>query len=189
VESEGKKNQNRAVFAVVIIVLAAVLFGWWLGHRNSQKDVSSNSTLPPSSVSTSSSSVKSLVSYTLPDGWSEASCPASSNTVYIAPNGTSANCNANPSTPVKVAVDSQNITDCQQVKPTGTQGIKKHTCVSVYIGGHKTIKSFTDANGTSTADYFINTGKGVVKVEYVYSGSNDFQNEFDQLANSVHVKT
>jgi hypothetical protein len=86
-------------------------------------------------------------------------------------------------------VDSQNTTDCAQLKPTSTQGVRKHTCISLYISGHKSLKSFTDANGTSAADYFINTGKGVVKVDYAYTSSNDYQAGFDQLATSVKVKS
>ena len=38
------------------------------------------------------------------------------------------------------------------------------------------------------SDYYINTGKGVVAIEYTYTSANDFQAGFDQLATSVKVK-
>jgi hypothetical protein len=179
--SEVRRVHYGSAITVIVLVLAAILFGWWIGHHNSQKTANNYGSNTSTTNNAQSSSVKSLVSYTLPDGWQETACSSSSDTVYIESGSSTAGCSA----PVKILVDAQNTTDCQQLKPASTEGVKKHTCSSLYINGKKSLKSLTDINGNSTADYFVNTGKGVVKAEYTYSSNNGLQAGFDQLAMSI----
>jgi hypothetical protein len=184
--SETRKVHYASVMAAIIVIAGAVLVGWWIGHHNSKNDAPSSSGSQQNTTNTTTnSSINSLVSYTLPAGWSEASCPSAAGIIYIALNGTSSGCSA----PVKIYMDSKNSTDCQQLKPSSTEGVKKHTCSSLYIDGHKSLKALTDINNTSTADYFVNTGKGIVAVEYTYTNANDSQAGFDQLASSIKVKS
>jgi type II secretory pathway pseudopilin PulG len=185
--NEGGKILRPKPLILVVALIAAVGLGWWTGSSNKQKPADNKQTQANSS-SAPTSSVKSLVGYTLPDAWQEASCP-SSDAVYIIPNGSGGvNCSSNPSAPIKISVDSQNITDCNQLKDV--QDVKKHTCLSLYINGHKSLKSLTEStNGAAVSDYYVNTGKGVVKVEYTYNSTNEFQNGFDQLAKSIKVKS
>jgi hypothetical protein len=192
--AENKSYRNILVFGAVVLMLVVVV-GIWLIARPNKSSIN-NPALTSSSSSTSGTDVKSLVSYTLPDAWTENSCPSSSNTVYVSPNGTSLDCSANPSAPVKVYVDPQNTTDCQQLNPANTQGIKKHVCISLYIGGHKSLKASTTYSSgssyntdTTISDYYINTGKGVVAIEYTYTSANNYQVGFDQLAMSVKVNS
>jgi hypothetical protein len=109
------------------------------------------------------------------------------------PNNASLNCSANPSSPIKIYVDRQYITDCQQLN--SPQDVRKHVCISLYIDGHKSLKASTEYPKSSTyktdttiSDYYIDTGKGVVKVEYTYTSNNDYQIGYDQLAMSLKVK-
>lgn len=187
---------NKIVLLIAILVLAAGLLGWWLGHTNTTTSQTSNSNQPTTVNNANSAGVKSLVSYVLPDGWKEASCPAVAEAVYIVPNGSPGlDCNANPSSPVKISVDPGNNTDCNQLQ--NVQDVKKHVCISLYINGHKTLKSSTEylssssyGKDTTINAYYIDTGKGVIEVQYIYnSADNQFQAGFDQLVNSINVKT
>lgn len=178
---------------VITLIVAGVLVSWLVGRSNNQASTTSRSQASSNAAGTD---VKSLVSYTLPDAWTENVCSSSSGTLYIIPNTTSLDCNANPSAPIKVFVDPQNTTDCQQLKPENVTGIKKHVCISLYISGHKSLKASTTYSSgssyktdTTISDYYINTGKGVVAIEYTYTSANDFQAGFDQLATSAKVKS
>ena len=192
-------KRTKIIILVVVLVIAAGLVGWLIGHSNNStnNNQTSTSTGTASNSSAGGGNVKSLVSYTLPDGWSEGTCSSSSSTFYINPNGTSLDCSANPSAPIKIYVNSQNTTDCQQLKPTTTTGIKKHVCISLYIDGHKSLKASTEyAGGTSSyktdttiSEYYVNTGNGVVAFEYTYTSVNGYQAGFDQLATSTKVKS
>ncbi len=189
-------NKTLVALLIVALVLGAGFLGWNLGHSNSPSISQPNNTNQPSTVDNANTAgVKSLVSYILPDGWKEASCPAVAGAVYIVPNGSSGlDCNANPSSPVKISVDPGNSTDCNQLQ--NVQNVKKHICISLYINGHKSLKSSTEylpsssyGQATTINAYYVNTGKGVIELEYVYSADGQFQAGFDQLANSINIKT
>ncbi len=187
---------------IIALIVVAGLVGWLLGRSDDPKPTtnqtpsSQNTSQPPSSAgSNSSSDVKSLVSYTLPDGWKEATCPNATGAVFVIPSGASGvNCDANPSSPVKISVDPANNTDCNQLQ--NVQNVSKHVCVSEFINGKKSLKAETAYNKDSSYKketainaYYINTGKGVVKVEYIHDpSSNDYQAGFEQLAKSIQVK-
>lgn len=179
-------KRNPIIVAIIVLglIIIAALVGWGLGHKNNPGVVNG----PPPSTTGAGTEVSSLVSYTLPDGWTENTCADAAHKVFVIPQGTSLNCAGNPSAPIALYVDSRNTTDCQQL--ADVQNVRKHTCSSLYIDGHKSLKALTeDSAGTTTSDYYINTGKGVVAVEYVYTSSNGYQTGFDQLATSVKVKS
>lgn len=185
----------KALFAVLIIIVIAGFVGWRIGHSGSATKGSNNSQPSPSANTPQASSgdLKSLISYQLPDGWKEASCPSAADVIYIAPTGTDVDCNTNPSSPVKISIDQQNSKDCNDLQ--NVQNVKKHICISLYIDGHKTLKATTEYLASSTYQkdttvnsYYLDTGKKVVKLEYRFDNGNEYQADFDQLANSVHVK-
>ncbi len=189
-----KTRSKITLLVLLAVIVIAGFVGWRLG-RSSNSTNTNNGSPSSSAGNTSGVSVKSLIGYTLPDAWKEDTCSNSSNVIYIIPDGSSLNCSANPSAPIKIYVDSQDTTDCQQLMPTTTEGIRKHVCISLYISGHKSLKASTEySNGsgyktdTTISDYYINTGKGVVAIQYTYTSANDFQAGFDQLALSVKVK-
>lgn len=186
---------NKLVPLVAVLILGAVFLGWRLGQSSAPPVAQPNNTTQPTTVNNANTAgVKSLVSYVLPDGWKEASCPAAAGSVYIVPAGASnVDCNANPSSPVKISVDPGNNTDCNQLQ--NVQNVKKHICISLYINGHKSLKASTEylasssyKQATTINAYYVNTGKGVIKIEHVYNSDNQYQAGFDQLANSVNVK-
>lgn len=191
-------TRTKIIVSILVLVAAAGFAGWLIGRSNnsSNNGQSSTSTQTASSNIVEGSNVKSLVSYTLPDGWREGTCPTLSSTIYVSPNNTSLDCNANPSAPVKIYVDSQSTTDCQQLQPTDNKGIKKHVCISLYIDGHKSIKALTTYSSgssyntdTTMAYYYISTSKGVVAMQYTYTSANDYQIGFDQLATTTKIKS
>lgn len=180
---------------VAFLVIGAGLVGWWLGRSDSQPSSSPESSTQPAAEtedSDGSTDVKSIVRYSLPDGWKENSCEGSNN-VYITPDGTNANCNTTPIAPIKLSVDSANNKDCNQLQ--NVSNVKRHVCVSEYISGKKALKASTTHLASSsygqetTVDaYYIDTGKGVVKVEYIHTTNGELQAAFDELAKSVTVK-
>ncbi len=182
------------MLTLLAVLIITGFVGWRLG-RSSNSVNTNNGSQSSSADNTSATSVKSLISYTLPDAWKENTCSNSSNVIYIIPNGIALDCDSNPSVPIKIYVDSQDTTDCQQLMPATNEGIRKHVCISLYISGHKSLKASTEySNGsgyktdTTISGYYINTGKGVVAIQYTYTSANDFQAGFDQLATSVKVK-
>ncbi len=198
---------KKVTVAVIILILAAGLFGWWLGNsndapaNNSANNQTSNTSPPtnnkdsPTTNNDAGLEVKSLVSYTLPDGWKEGSCASTGGPVYIVPNGAgNVDCDANPSSPVKISMDPANNKDCNQLQ--SVQNVSKHICVSEFINSRKSLKAETIYNKDSSYKketainaYYIDTGKGVVKVEYTHDpGNNEYQAGFEQLAKSVQVK-
>lgn len=196
--SSASHTVRKAIQLTVLIlglVIIAGLIGWKLGHSNDSKHSNpvSNNTNATSTTPASNSDVKSLVAYTLPDGWKEGTCPDAGGKLYIVPNGALLQCGSNPASPIKMYVDANNTTDCQQLQ--NVQNVRKHVCKSLFINGHKSLQSSTEypksatyPEDTTISDYYIDTGKGVVAVEYTFTSRNNYQIGFDQLANSVRTK-
>lgn len=196
---------KKITVLIVVLIIAAGITGWVLGRSddsssnnqpaNTTQSTPNPSVQPPVSSNASGPDIKSLVSFTLPDGWKEASCPSAAGTVFVIPDGGgNVNCDANPSAPVKISVDPSNSKDCNQLQ--SVQNVSKHICVSEFINGKKSLKAETVYNKDSSYKketainaYYIDTGKGVVKVEYIHDpSSNESQTGFEQLAKSVQVK-
>ncbi len=186
-----------AAIVVIVIALGGGIIGWKLGQSNtktSPANTGASTSTKPAANGATANDAKTLVGYTLPDGWKEGTCPNNTDRTYIVPDGSSLRCDSNPSAPIKITVDSGNATDCQQL--ANVQDVKKHICSSLYINGHKTLKASTEylksashPTDITISEYYIDTGKGVVKLEYSYASANDYQTGFDQLANSLRVKT
>jgi|GEM_PF-1170251 len=191
--SQKGKIDLKIILVVLLLVLIAGLIGWRLGHSNKGSDKTSVTNSSSSSESAASTAdVKSLVTYTLPEGWKEATCTSQANTVFIVPSGASLHCDTASIAPIKLSVDSQNTTDCQEL--SNVHDVRKHICKSLYIGGHKSLQALTEypksptyPADTTISDYYIDTGKGAIRVRYTYTASNDYQIGFDELANSVKV--
>ena len=187
--SEKRSGKLKLIVAVAIVsALVAGLVGWNVG-RSSDNQSDNRQT---QETDNSTGAVKELVSYKLPDGWKEGSCP-SSEAVYINPDGTSLDCEANPSSPVKISVDTQGATDCNQLQ--NVQNVRKHICSSEFISGKKTLRAETIYNQnsdykkeTTIKAYHIDAGRAVVKIEYTYNSDGTHSIGFEQLAKSVSVK-
>ncbi|MBA2279174.1 hypothetical protein H0V99_01910 [Candidatus Saccharibacteria bacterium] len=180
---------------VVVLIIVVGLLGWWLGRSDKPSDTASNDLVPVSTASEDDAeAVKSLVSYALPDGWQEESCKAAAGSVYVRPAGADdVDCNANPSSDVKISIDPESTKDCNELQ--SVQNVKKHVCISLYINGLRSLKATTEylasssyGRDTTVESYYVDTGKGVIKAEYFYNSENRFQTSFDQLANSINVK-
>ena len=136
--------------------------------------------------------IKSLASYVLPNAWTEASCDSTANIVYVAPSG-AVTCQSNPPAPVLLAIDPSNARDCNDLQ--NVQDVKKHTCISLFINGHKSLHSLTEylpsssyKQSTTIDAYYIDLGKSVLLAEYRYTNDNQYQADFDKLAKSVNAK-
>jgi hypothetical protein len=191
-------NARSVMLIVVIIVILIIALVSVLSNSN-DSSTNENSTAQPSpqendTTSVDSANVKDLVSYTLPDGWQESTCPSSPGSVFFEPNNsTKVDCDANPSAPVKMSVDPANTKDCAQLQ--NVQNVSKHICISEFINDNKTIKAETRYNNESAYErdvtvkaYYISTDDKVVKIEYIYENNDEFQLGFEQLAKSVRSK-
>lgn len=200
-----KKHLRIAVMVLVLIILVggAFLLGTQLSKNDNSKPGKTTSTSIDERPSTRGDlkhvDIRSIVSYNLPRGAKETFCPGSRNIVNIVPSDfTEPNCNDPQATSnIAISLLPPTITDCNQLQGEQTN-IIKHTCTSLYIDGHKSLKSITvyakESAGkaeTHVKSYYINTGKYVVQVMYVDKNSinsNDLQTAFDMLALSVKIK-
>lgn len=193
--NRGNNHQPVRVIKILLIITVSLIGAGLLGWRLGRTSKTEPSAVVGPNQPTAAAGVKPLVSYSLPAGWQEASCPAMPEAVYVIPAGApSVNCSANTVAPVKISVDPASDTDCNQLQ--NNQNVKKHICISLYINGHKSLKATTEYSPSSSYKtdttlnvYYLDTGKGVVKAEYAYTSDNQFQAGFDQLANSLKVKS
>jgi hypothetical protein len=183
------------IFAIVIVVLlAGVGVGWAIrGPRNANTSTATQATPPQASQTqgvgnkAGQSELKGVVSYAVPEGWQEATCDGDKAIVYVLPHNVSLNCSATPAAPISLALDPNGPTDCNQLNTESN--VRRHVCKSTSIDGHKSLQaSTTESNGDTTSDYYVGSDKGMVRIEYRYSGDAKYQTEFDRLANSVAFK-
>ena len=186
--NQKQKNLKSIVISIVALIVIAGLIGWKIGHSHKNTDQAAGS-----QNSSQTGTLNSVVSYSIPSGWKESSCSGKDG-AYITPPGTSLDCTAELPAPVMIAVDGGNTTDCAQLQ--SVQNVSKHICKSQYIHGHKSLNSETVYNtasvykkATSIEAYYINTGKGIVKVVYQHNTSDMAALAgFGQLAESVQTK-
>lgn len=189
-ENNSQGRAMKLVLGAVLLIGAVGFLGWTLGR----KDTSSQN--PPSSVSDqrpapAAGDLSATASYRMPDGWREADCPNAPDISYVIPaGGDSLDCSKDPSSPIRISLDSGNTKDCNELQ--GANQVRKHVCISQFINGNKSLKASTEYLASSsygrelTIDaYYIDTGKGVVKLEHIYPGNDGFTSGFDSLANSV----
>jgi hypothetical protein len=171
---------------ILLIAVAGAIIGWGQFH---------NASAPGNDMSaTTTTDVKTLVSYTLPSGWTESSCPDDSH-VYVAPADAAADCAADPIAAVSMLVDPRETKDCAHV--TAPTGVLSHTCKSLFINGLKTLlastkypKSDLYPKAETVTDYFVDTGKGIVQVERVagIDGADTYKADFEQLVQSIKIR-
>jgi hypothetical protein len=184
------------------ILLAAILWGYNFVSKNVKQ--SDNNTSSPASHSQSgfqntNTPIDSLIKYNLPAGWTDTDCISGTEVIlFIPPTLPRPNCAIDlQKWSVRITMDPQSPSNCNQIK-VNNQQITNHVCASQFINGKKAIKSSTTynekspyAHPTKVEDYFISTGKGTIKIEYIddlTNSNDDFQAQFDQLANSVTAK-
>jgi len=187
-----KKIAGLLIFIILILVAT---IGWLVGRSDKADAPSQNSSAAsPTPQPADASGLRGAISYALPDGWSETSCPSVQDAVYIIPAGSApVNCSANPSAPVKVSIDPGDTKDCNELQ--NVQQVKKHICISQFINDMRSLKANTEylssssyGRGMTVDAYYIDTGKSVVKFEHVYPGSDGFSMGFEQLVASAKTR-
>ena len=188
---------NKNIMIIVVLLAVVGLGGWLLGmSKNSskpQQSAKTNLSTPAQNSSNTAAAVKSIISYTVPSGMKETNCPGKPE-VYVTALDGKANCESNPVAPVILSIDAASTKDCSQLQ--NVQNVSKHVCKTEYINDHKSVIAETIYNqqssykkDTDVNAYYIDTGKGVVKVEYSHDPSNStLVALFDQLAHSMRLK-
>jgi hypothetical protein len=80
-----KKSNKFKWLSVLLVVVIAGLIAFAVANNNDNNKKSANTTAPSAQPSNSSSSVDSLISYQLPDGWSKVSCGGENDVTLIVP--------------------------------------------------------------------------------------------------------
>jgi len=187
----------KKIGIVSLIVLLVLAVGFFIGSNNKDNEATPTETAKTATDlenSDSNKDVKTLVKYTLPDGWKEATCPSSSGSVYFRPNGApEVDCGNNPELSIKLSASGQNITECSQIQDV--QEVKKHICKSLYINNLRSLVAETEylsssiyGRDTSVKTYYLDSGSGIVKALYVSANGGSYQPGFDELVNSISAK-
>jgi hypothetical protein len=200
--NENRKERRWTALLVVVLV-AAIAIGLWLlfGKDNNKQSSNPNSQNTQSSNASKNNSgqINSLISYDLPSGWKTITCNTSTEAVLIVPSGrVTPDCaSLSDNWPMKILMDSNNTTECSQIK-VNSQQVTNHVCSSQTINGNKIFVASTTYNekssygkNTKVSDYYVDTKNGVVKLEYAddqTSNEDDYQAQFDQIANSIKIK-
>jgi hypothetical protein len=202
----GGKRRNlgnglKAALLILLLIGLGILV-WVFLRKNvahTNNSTSSKAPSPQGNFQNSSTPIDSLISYKLPAGWTDTDCISGRESILIiSSTQPRPNCAIDLQRwSIRIAMATQNITSCNQIK-VNNQQVTNHVCASQTINGKSTLKSSTTYNEKSpyghavkVSDYFIKTAKGTVKLEYVddlTTNNDDFQVQFDQIANSVKVK-
>ena len=191
-------NKNLALVGLIVALALAV--GFIIGTKDTDNDKSrSNEVTEPSKKSEntetdSDNDVKSLVTYTLPNGWEESNCDPSSGSVYFIPSGESeVDCSENPELQISLSSTNKNITECSQIQDV--EEVKKHICKSEFINDLRSLVAETEYLESSTygretfvKTYYLDSGSGIVKAMHVSAANSSSLSAFDELVNSILAK-
>jgi hypothetical protein len=192
----GVRKGRWLIGVLSLLTIIIVISSIWAVFAKTNKTTTQN-TQP--TKNNEIASVNALISYSLPAGWNVVTCNNPNETTLIVPDSkVSPDCSTlADSWPTKMMIDPKNTRDCHQIK-VNNQQITSHTCSSKFVNNNKTLVSITKFNdksaygkNTDVTDYYILTNKGVVNLHYaddVSSPEDDYQAEFDQIANSIKVK-
>ncbi len=175
---------------LIIFCVAAIsgFVGWRIGRDQVRTRTSSSpaSRMPPSPRDTAKNKVSEVASYTLPSGWREYHCPSAVDTVFVRPAGVeSLDCDAEPASPIQLALDANNTTDCKSLAPAGST--HRHVCISLDINGNKSLQAST-VRDTTIDVFYVDVGTKVIKLSYEHGSDAVYQADFEQLAKSVRSK-
>jgi hypothetical protein len=197
---ENIRERRWTGLIIIVLVAAAAAAAWFVFAKDSNEQKTAPAPVPQSSKSASSSNnIDSLISYQLPDGWKTVSCSNPTQVVLLVPQGrVSPDCAALANNwPMKIMLDTQKTTECSQIH-VNNQQVTNHICSSKFINGSKVFVSSTTYNdksaygkNTKVSDYYVSAKNNVVKLEYaddLTSQEDDYQAQFDQLANSITLK-
>jgi cytoskeletal protein RodZ len=197
---ENNKERRWTVLLTIVLVIAIAVILWLVFGKNNQNNKSTTpNPQPVNSSPNKNSQINSLISYDLPSGWKTVGCNNASEVILIVPTGrVTPDCaSLSDSWPMKIMMDPKNTTECSQIK-VNSQQVTNHVCSSQTINGNKIFVASTTYNNKSTygkdtkvSEYFVDTKSGVVKLEYaddLASTEDDYQAQFDQIANSIKIK-
>jgi hypothetical protein len=189
---------NKNIGIIGLVVLLALSVGYIIGSNgnknNSVETPKSSENASELENAGSDENVKSIVKYSLPDGWSEETCPSATGSVYFRPNGApEVDCGNSPELSIKISASGQNITECSQIQDVAE--VKKHICKSLYINNLRSLVAETEYLSSSTygretyvKTYYIDSGAGIVKALFVSANGGSYLPGFDELANSISAK-
>ncbi len=196
-EYYGYMYKNIGIIS--LIVLLALAIGFIVGSNN---DDNGSLSTPAAEVETATdvagpatdADIKALVSYALPDGWAESTCPSSSGSVNFRPNSApEVDCSNNPELSISLSESSENITECSQIQDV--QEVRKHICKSLFINDLRSLVAETEylasstyGRETSVKTYYFDYGSGIVKALYASADGSSYQSGFDELVNSIRSK-
>jgi hypothetical protein len=191
-----ENNIYKNIALITLFIICILSIGYIFGLKstdNDQNDVGEPTTITVENGNSAdpAANVKNLVSYSLPDGWSETTCPSVLGSVHFQPSSApKTDCGDIPELRIKLSVISGNITECSQIQDV--KEVKKHICKSLYINDLRSLKAETEyldssvyGRSTNVQTYYIDSGSGIIKAEYIHAESGIYQSEFDELTSSI----
>jgi hypothetical protein len=185
----GNQGALRKILTAILLLLVLIGVGLiiisLLNQGIKHEPEKSTQKQPQSSEPETKADINALISYELPEGWTVLNCDSGSIVLIVPAKKVSPACTAlADSWPMKFVANNQNITDCSQIK-VNNQQVTNHVCSSQYINGSKALVASTTYNNKSAF------GKDTKVSEYaddLASAEDNYQAEFDKIANSIKVK-
>lgn len=191
-----RKNYIYLILGVIILFLIGIIL---VQASDSDTDNSGSSNQSSNDSNNSNSNndegLNKLVNYELPSGWGEVACSESGNEYLIVPEDNNNKDCANTNAPqIRISVDPNSYRDCNEI--VNTEPVTKHTCISLFINGKKTLQTLTSygkdssfKEDTTFKRFYFDSGPEVIEFEYKYNGTdNQLESEFDELAKSAKTK-
>ncbi len=188
------------LLALILIVVAALVAVQIIRSRDNSQSTDEGRgrtiSVPAIPPPTGHMEVSSIVTYSTPSGWTEIACPNPQDGVVLTQSGVVSHCDNQPAESIRIAVDPGNSKDCNQLQDV--QNVSKHTCKSIFVNNHMTLEALTEYNQDSLYNqptrltaYYLDSGKGVVKISYLVSppeNGDELQPVLEQIVQSMRAK-
>lgn len=189
---------NKNILIAILVFALGISGGLLLAKKNNPRPIEETTKQQPQSTATkvqsenTPSDLDKMITYTVPTGLVKASCD-NTDAVYFVNTDSSADCSSNPDTKMTLEIDPKNTIDCNQLQ--GRTEVRKHICISLYINDQRSLQATTEYLSSSSygkditsQEYYVDTGNGIVKAQYLYTGNGNNLKAFEDLVNTIVAK-
>lgn len=194
IQSSKNKSMYIIAIAAIILLLGAAASLYIMVTKANLAAEEADAALAAATARTSTEQ-ESLITYTIPNQWTEKLCERYPDMRYIVPaDDTSFNCDSGRTAPIIIAKDSTGITNCDQI--TKQPNAVEQNCTATKVNGLDAVvtkitygKSTELPENTTVQVYFIATNKGVTALTHTDPGTKSYAAEFQKLVDSTKINT
>lgn len=182
-------KRNLAIFVLTLLLIIAASLVVAKSIRD-PKNVPKHASGTSDEVATQEVNLASLVSYTLPEGWTEVICGEKEDIILFMPPGTAKpGCSGTPNASVKMSIDPHSTLRCD-VHESSDNTVTQRTCEQTQINNKPALKLILERQNSKDTAYFTEAGSYVVKIEHTdrFGGAGNVEEGFNLLAKSVISK-